>query len=98
MHDILKNLGLINHFIITYCMLYNIANSLDVTEKMEVEVLTGERSITLVFPKELAVELGVGKGDFLKCHVDNDRLIVEKMKPLRYHFCIGEANECKGNL
>jgi hypothetical protein len=53
MHDILKNLGLINHFIITCCMLYNIANSLDVTEKMEVEVLTGERSFTLVFPKAL---------------------------------------------
>jgi bifunctional DNA-binding transcriptional regulator/antitoxin component of YhaV-PrlF toxin-antitoxin module len=61
-------------------MLYNIRNSSEVIEKIKVEVLTGERSFILVFPKKLAVELGVGKGDFLKCHVDNNRLIVEKVK------------------
>ena len=65
--------------IITYiidCMVnpYNI-------EVRRVQALHGERSFTLVFPKEFAVELGVGKGDFLKCHVDNNRLIVEKVKP-----------------
>jgi bifunctional DNA-binding transcriptional regulator/antitoxin component of YhaV-PrlF toxin-antitoxin module len=50
-------------------------------EVRRVQALHGERSFTLVFPKEFAVELGVGKGDFLKCHVDNNRLIVEKVNP-----------------
>ena len=50
-------------------------------EVRRVQALRGERSFTLVFPKEFAVELGVGKGDFLKCHVDNNRLIVEKVEP-----------------
>jgi bifunctional DNA-binding transcriptional regulator/antitoxin component of YhaV-PrlF toxin-antitoxin module len=49
-------------------------------EVRRVQALHGERSFTLVFPKEFAVELGVGKGDFLKCHINNNRLIVEKVK------------------
>jgi antitoxin component of MazEF toxin-antitoxin module len=32
-------------------------------------------------PKEFATELGVRKGDFLKCQVDKNRLIVEKVNP-----------------
>jgi hypothetical protein len=54
------------------------------TEKIElrrVQALQGERSLTLVFPKEFAIELGVGKGDFLKCQVDGKRLVVEKVEP-----------------
>jgi hypothetical protein len=53
----------------------------DVIEIRRVQALTGERSFTLVFPKEFAVELGVGKGDFLKCQVDGKRLVVEKVNP-----------------
>jgi hypothetical protein len=45
------------------------------------QALTGERSFTLVFPKQFALELGIRKGDFLKCHVDGNRLIVEKVNP-----------------
>lgn len=45
------------------------------------QALTGERSLTLVFPKQFALELGIGKGDFLKCYVDHNRLIVEKVNP-----------------
>lgn len=45
------------------------------------QALTGERSLTLVFPKQFAIELGIGKGDFLKCYVDRNRLIVEKVDP-----------------
>ncbi|MGC1929544.1 MAG: AbrB/MazE/SpoVT family DNA-binding domain-containing protein [Candidatus Nitrosopolaris sp.] len=41
--------------------------------------MTGDRSLTLVFPKQFAVELGIEKGDFLKCHVDGNRLIVQKL-------------------
>jgi hypothetical protein len=53
----------------------------DVIEIRRVQALTGERSFTLVFPREFAVELGVGKGDFLKCQVDGKRLVVEKVNP-----------------
>jgi hypothetical protein len=45
------------------------------------QALTGERSFTLVFPKQFALELGIRKGDFLKCYVDGNRLIVEKVNP-----------------
>jgi bifunctional DNA-binding transcriptional regulator/antitoxin component of YhaV-PrlF toxin-antitoxin module len=54
------------------------------TDKIElrrVQALQGERSFTLVFPKEFAVELGIGKGDYLKCQIDGGRLVVEKMNP-----------------
>ena len=56
-------------------------NSTERIEVRRVQALQGERSFTLVFPKEFAVELGVGKGDFLKCHVDNNRLILQKVNP-----------------
>ena len=48
-------------------------------EIRRVQALQGERSFTLVFPKEFAVQLGIGKGDFLKCHLDKDRLTVQKV-------------------
>jgi bifunctional DNA-binding transcriptional regulator/antitoxin component of YhaV-PrlF toxin-antitoxin module len=52
-------------------------------EKIEVrrvQSLQGEKSFTIVLPKEFAVQLSIGKGDFLKCLVDGKRLIVEKMQ------------------
>lgn len=53
----------------------------DNIEIRKVQALTGERSFTLVFPKQFAAELGVGRGDFMKCRIDGGRLIVEKMVP-----------------
>jgi bifunctional DNA-binding transcriptional regulator/antitoxin component of YhaV-PrlF toxin-antitoxin module len=53
----------------------------DCIEIRKVQALQGERSLTLVFPKEFATELGVRKGNFLKCQVDKNRLIVEKVNP-----------------
>jgi hypothetical protein len=55
--------------------------SLEKIELRRVQALQGERSFTLVFPKEFAIELGVGKGDFLKCQVDGKSLVVEKANP-----------------
>ena len=52
----------------------------DKIEIRRVQALQGERSFTLVLPKEFAVELGIGKGDFLKCSVDGHRLVVEKVE------------------
>jgi hypothetical protein len=60
-------------------MSYNIGNDKSV-EIRKVQALQGECSFTLVFPKEFAVRLGIGKGDFLKCNVDGRRLVVEKVE------------------
>ena len=61
-----------------YCMESSIIN--ERIEVRRVQSLQGEKSFTIVLPKEFAVQLGIGKGDFLKCLVDSNRLIVEKMK------------------
>jgi bifunctional DNA-binding transcriptional regulator/antitoxin component of YhaV-PrlF toxin-antitoxin module len=53
-------------------------NSSYKTEVRRVQALQGERSFTLVLPKQFAIELGIGRGDFLKCHIEDNRLIVEK--------------------
>lgn len=56
----------------------------DNTEDIKIrrlQALTGERSLTLVFPKQFALELGIKKGDFLKCYVEGNRLIVQKVNP-----------------
>jgi hypothetical protein len=45
-----------------------------------VQALTGDRSFTFVLPKMFAIELGIGKGDFLKCRIDGNRLVIEKME------------------
>ena len=56
-------------------------SSIDKIELRRVQALQGQRSFTLVFPKGFATELGVRKGDFLKCQVEKNRLIVEKVNP-----------------
>ncbi len=76
MHGKIKNSYFINHHYSLYCM-----SNIDKIELRRVQALQGERSVTIVFPKEFATELGVGKGDFLKCQVDGNRLIIEKVNP-----------------
>jgi len=51
----------------------------DILEIRRLQALTGERSLTLVFPKQFAIKLGIAKGDFLKCRLEGNRLIVEKL-------------------
>ena len=57
--------------------------SLDFRDNVElrrVQALHGEKSLTIILPKNFAVLLGIEKDDFLKCLVDGKRLIVEKMQ------------------
>jgi hypothetical protein len=75
MHCNYQNVHFIKVSTIIDCM-----NALDSIEIRKVQALRGERSFTLVFPKEFALELDIGKGDFLKCSLDGKRLIVEKMQ------------------
>jgi len=55
-------------------------NGIKENEIRRVQALTGERSFTFVLPKSFAIELGIGKGDFLKCHIENNRLVVQKIE------------------
>lgn len=52
----------------------------DITKKeiRKVQALTGERSLTVVLPKEFALALNIGKGSFVKCFIESSRIILEK--------------------
>lgn len=76
MHVKIKNSHFINLLVFIDCM----SNS-DSIEIRKLQALTGDRSFTLVFPKQFATELGISKGDFLKCYLDAGKLVVEKMDP-----------------
>jgi bifunctional DNA-binding transcriptional regulator/antitoxin component of YhaV-PrlF toxin-antitoxin module len=47
----------------------------------KIRSIIGEQSFTLPLPKQFAVQLGIGKGDFLDCQIDGNRLIVKKANP-----------------
>jgi antitoxin component of MazEF toxin-antitoxin module len=44
----------------------------------KVQAYTGEKSLTIVLPRDFTFELGIEKGDFLKVQMENRRLILEK--------------------
>ncbi len=48
------------------------------TEIRKVQAYSGERSLTLVLPKIFALKMGIEKGDFLKVHLEEDKLVVQK--------------------
>jgi antitoxin component of MazEF toxin-antitoxin module len=47
-------------------------------EIRRVQAYSGERSLTIVLPKIFSERLRIEKGDFLKVHLENNRLILEK--------------------
>jgi antitoxin component of MazEF toxin-antitoxin module len=47
-------------------------------EYRKVQGLIGETSFSVILPKEYAVNLGLGKGDFVKVKQEENRLIIEK--------------------
>jgi bifunctional DNA-binding transcriptional regulator/antitoxin component of YhaV-PrlF toxin-antitoxin module len=47
-------------------------------EIRKIQALTGDRSFTLVLPKHYAVNLGIGKGDFVKVHQEDGKIVIEK--------------------
>ena len=44
----------------------------------KVQALQGERSLTIVLPKDYAASLEIGKGDLLKVTVEGKKLVLEK--------------------
>jgi bifunctional DNA-binding transcriptional regulator/antitoxin component of YhaV-PrlF toxin-antitoxin module len=51
------------------------------TEQIEirrVQAYAGEKSLTIVLPKVFSETLQIGKGDFLKVHIGDKTLVLEK--------------------
>jgi bifunctional DNA-binding transcriptional regulator/antitoxin component of YhaV-PrlF toxin-antitoxin module len=47
-------------------------------EIRKVQAYSGERSLTFVLPKIYSEKLGIEKGDFLKVHIEDGKLVVQK--------------------
>ena len=47
-------------------------------EYRKIQGLVGEKSFSVVLPKQFAIKLGIGKGDFVEVHLEEDRIILEK--------------------
>jgi bifunctional DNA-binding transcriptional regulator/antitoxin component of YhaV-PrlF toxin-antitoxin module len=43
-----------------------------------VQGLIGETSFSVILPKEYALSIGIGKGDFVKVRREENRIIMEK--------------------
>ena len=47
-------------------------------EFRKIQAIHGNSTLILVLPKDFALELKIGKGDYVKCKVRDSQLIVEK--------------------
>ena len=48
------------------------------TQKFKVPALVGDLSLSIVLPKSYAIDLGIGKGDFVNIYAEVKKIIVEK--------------------
>jgi hypothetical protein len=47
-------------------------------EYRKIQSIVGEHSFSVVLPKSYAINLGIGKGDFVKVFLVADKIIIEK--------------------
>jgi len=50
-------------------------------EFRKVQGILGEQSFSIVLPKRYAINLGLGKGDFVKVREESKKIIIEKLVP-----------------
>jgi hypothetical protein len=48
------------------------------TEYIKIEGIVGAQSFSIILPKEFAIDLGIGKGDFVKVRQQEGCIIIEK--------------------
>lgn len=48
------------------------------TEIRKVQAIHGNSTFTLVLPKDFISILNISKGDYVKCRISNNQLIVER--------------------
>jgi antitoxin component of MazEF toxin-antitoxin module len=51
---------------------------LNTTEYRKVQGIVGEQSFSVVLPKKYAIDLGIGKGDFVKVRQEQNKIVIEK--------------------
>jgi hypothetical protein len=56
----------------------NIDNSQNKLEYRKVQAIHGNSTFVLVLPKDFALALKLAKGDYVKCKVTYNQLIIEK--------------------
>ncbi len=49
-----------------------------IVEYRKVQGIVGESSFSVILPKSYAIRLGIGKGDFVKIHEQNQKIVIEK--------------------
>jgi hypothetical protein len=49
-----------------------------VSEYRKVQGIVGDLSFSVVLPKKYAIDLGIGKGDFVKVHQKDNTIVIEK--------------------
>jgi anaerobic selenocysteine-containing dehydrogenase len=49
------------------------------TEYRKIQGIVGEQSFSVVLPKKYAIDLGISKGDFVRVHQEEGRIIIEKV-------------------
>jgi hypothetical protein len=57
----------------------NLQNPQDI-EYRKVQGIVGQQSFSIVLPKSYAINLGIGKGDFVKVRLQNDCIIIKKAR------------------
>lgn len=53
-------------------------NNLKKCEFRKIQGLIGETSFSIILPKQFAINLGIGKGDFVKVYQYEDSIIIKK--------------------
>jgi hypothetical protein len=44
----------------------------------KIQGIVGDQSLSVILPKSYAVNLGIMKGDFVKVHQENRKIVIEK--------------------
>jgi bifunctional DNA-binding transcriptional regulator/antitoxin component of YhaV-PrlF toxin-antitoxin module len=47
-------------------------------EYRKIQGLVGESSFSIILPKEYALNIGIGRGDFVKVHQEDKKIVIEK--------------------
>jgi bifunctional DNA-binding transcriptional regulator/antitoxin component of YhaV-PrlF toxin-antitoxin module len=48
------------------------------TQLRKVQGIVGESSFSVILPKQIATEAGIGKGDYLEFFLEGDRIVLQK--------------------
>jgi antitoxin component of MazEF toxin-antitoxin module len=56
----------------------SIDNTTDQTELRKVQTIHGNSTFILVLPKDFVSKLNFAKGDYVKCKILNNQLLIEK--------------------